>query len=118
MITSHEKQRLMEQHRTDPLATKGVALKCAVCVAALALIASIGVQTRDHDDNTATARHAGVSASIADSRRITEERRARFDRRKDASSGAIAAPLPNDAAGSREHEPAIDEMILLRRSSD
>ncbi len=119
MITPAGKQRFMRQHDSEPAILYAAVLKCTAALLVIALIAVIGVQGDSGsplEPSVAKRVPAEIqtSASIADVRKLMEERRARLDQRANASGAEPAArrsALDRDAVDA----PTIQEVTLLRR---
>ena len=123
MVSAGEKQRLMEQHRRDGLASRAPVLKSAAGIAVIALISLIGIQTDtgrsayapDHAE--AIVIIARASGAVAEPQKQMAEPRRRFQ--LDAPSYEVhAAAMRNDASVPAYKGTAVDELTLLRRSSD
>jgi hypothetical protein len=119
MVTAEEKERLMKQYRNDLLASRAIILKCAAGLAVIALIGVIGTQT-DTGRSTYAPEHVPqvrTFGTLAESQRQMEERRERY-RLAARSSGLQAAPVRHDPGAAADTAAAIDDVTLLRRSSD
>jgi hypothetical protein len=119
MVSAGEKQRLMEQYRHDPLASRAIILKCAAGLAVIALIGVMGTR-EDTGRSTHAPEHAPqvrTFGTLAESQKQMEERRERY-RLAAQSSGLQAAPVRHDAGATADTGTAIDDVTLLRRSSD
>lgn len=119
MVSAGDKQRLMEQYRNAPLAPRAIILRCAAGLAVIALIGVIGTQS-DTGRSTHAPEHAPqvrTFGTLAESQKQMEERHERY-RLAAQSSGLQATPVRHDAGAAADTGTAIDDVTLLRRSSD
>ncbi len=122
MLSEYEAQKLKYDMKQELDATSSAVYKCAawlLVVVALALIGSAIDLQRDVAGNTApAAKRAAVQhhdrVSIAETRKVLEERRKRFE-----SHPPVQAVRSSEAAEiDRAQGPEIDELTLITRSSD
>lgn len=91
MIGNEERNRLMRDYRREPVYAWGIVLRCAAGLAIVGLIATIGLQTGSEQQDVAAipAKHVTERASLSHSKRLYEERGARF--RSAQETGVTAA---------------------------
>jgi hypothetical protein len=123
MVSAGEKQRLMEQYRNDPLASRAPVLESVAGIAAIALVTVIGIQADagrtvyGPDYAEAAVIIARSSGSFAESQKRIEERRGRVHVAA-PSHELDAAAMRTDVSAPLNRADAIDDVTLLRRSSD
>ena len=103
MVSQHERQRLTEAFKREPLTGAAIVLKCVAGLLVVAGLAIIGAQT-DTTDATATAanqlrpqRHE--KASTAHSKTLYRERQARLA----PTQASLAMEIPSANAANTGH---------------
>jgi hypothetical protein len=119
MVSSYERRKLMRDFRREPACALALILKCVAGLLIIAGVALIGAQS-DLSGDVATERLQAQrhdSASLAHSRRLYEERRARFESRQNAAGAVMRSSLSNPAnAASAPRTETRSE--TLPRASD
>jgi hypothetical protein len=104
MVSSKERLKLIQQYRHEPVCTYGVLIRAAAGLLFIAISAVIGVTSRSGSDSDSprveVQRYDRAAASA--SRKLYEERRARFETRQ-----SEPAPSALMSGVQAEGSPAI-----------
>ena len=112
MVSQHERERLTEAFKREPLTGTAVILKCVAGLLVVAGLAIVGAQT-DTTDATTTAtnqqrRQSHDKASVAHSRTLYQERQSRLE--SPPPIAAIEIPSANAAdAGSPTQKSSLTQ---------
>lgn len=118
MLTEYEVQKLQRDMKQELDATSGVVLRCAAGLLVVVALSLIGFGIDLQRDAAPAANRAAMRphdrASIAETRKVLEERRKRFESRPPlpAVRDSVAAEI------DRAQAPEIGELTLITRSSD
>lgn len=119
MVSSHERHKLMGDFRREPACVLALILKCVAGLLIIAGVALIGAQTdlsRDAAPGMPQARRHD-SASLAQSKRLHEERRARFESRQNAGGAVMRSSLSNPANAANAPRTEARSESLPRASN-
>lgn len=120
MLRSDDRRKIIRGFDHDSASVVAVMLKCAGGLLIIACVALLGAKTdlgRDVAPDRPQAQRP-ENASLAHSKRLYEERRARFESSQEATGMTIRSGLSNPATAAGMPEPVVDEETLLRRARD